>query len=65
MYVGLLFPEKPSSSSIRKDWRIASEAKEKMDRKSIVMQADIIPATTVVGIGEVIPISATSFVRNT
>ena len=29
------------------------------------MQADMIPATTVVGIGEVIPISATSFVRNT
>jgi hypothetical protein len=29
------------------------------------MQADIIPATTVVGIGEVIPINSTSFVKKT
>ena len=64
MYSGLLFPEKPSSSSIKNDCRIASEANEKIDRKSMVMQADIIPATTVVGIGDVTPINEISLVMN-
>jgi len=46
-------PEKPNSSSIKNDYRIASEANENIDKNKIAIAADIIPDTTVTGIGEV------------
>ena len=41
MLSGRADPWKPSASSSRKDWRIASREKEKMDRKDFTMRTDI------------------------
>ena len=54
MVSGLLLPWKRSSSSRRKDWRIASEENEKIDKNMYPTAAAMIPITMVAGNGELI-----------
>jgi len=51
MSAGLLLPANLNSSSKRKDWKIASEAKVKMLMKHIPIRVPKMPQTMAGGIG--------------
>jgi hypothetical protein len=52
MYSGRSVPANLSSSSSKKDWRIASDEKEKIDRKQYAIAAERAQTTAIGGIGE-------------